>query len=150
MFAPPLCSSLNNIIDYQNIRRTILTWQETLGRESKYFGVAVLISSLFWIALATIIEHNIIAQEYLYSRERNGFVLTIAILFIIRLSTWMSNEEDICEDRKWKAETSLAQRYNLEDPIIVGEAKDIGGEQRAEQLDWARGDAKNWMTLISN
>ena len=133
-----------------------MTWQETLGRESRYFGFAVLISSLFWIALATIIDQNIIAQEYLYSRERNGFVLTIAFLCIIRMSTWMSSKEDICEDRKWKSETPLAKRSNPEEPIIVGEAKDKGGkktdcrEQRAEQLDWGSGEAKNWMTVISN
>ena len=121
-----------------------MTWQKTFGRESKYFGLAVLISSLFWIALAVIIEQNIIAQEYLYTRERNGFVLTVAFLCIIRLSTWMSSKEDICEDSKWKTETPLAQRSDLEEPIIVGEAKDMGKttdyrEQRAEQLDWGSG-----------
>jgi len=133
-----------------------LTWQETLGRESRYFGLAVLISSLFWIALATIIEQSIIAQEYLYSRERNGFILTVVFLCIIRMSTWMSGKEDICEDRKWKTETLLVQRSDREEPIIVGIAKDIGGkttdcgEQRAEQLDRERGEAKNWMTVLSN
>jgi len=132
-----------------------LTWQKTLGRESKYLVLAVLISSLFWIALAAIIEQNIIAQEYLYSRERNGLILTVAFLCIIRLSTWMSSEKDICEDSRWKTETPLAQRSDLEEPIIVGEAKDMGettdyGEQRAGKLDWGSGEAKNWMTVISN
>jgi hypothetical protein len=132
-----------------------LTWQKTLGRESKYLGLAVLISSLFWIALAVIIEQNIIAQEYLYSRERNGLILTVAFLCIIRLSTWMSSKEDICEDNRWKTETPLAQRSDLEEPIIVGEAMDMGettdyGEQKAEQLDWGNGETKNWTTVISN
>jgi hypothetical protein len=132
-----------------------LTWQKTLGRESKYFGLAVLISSLFWMALAVIIEQNIIAQEYLYSRERNGLILTVAFLCIIRLSTWMSSKEDTCEDSRWKTETPLAQRSDLEEPMIVGEAKDMGettdhGEQRAGKLDWGSGEAKNWMTVISD
>lgn len=133
-----------------------MTWQQTLGRESRYFGLVVLISSLFWIALARIIEQNIIAQEYLYSRERNGIILTVAFLCIIRLSTWMSSKEDICEDRRWKTETPLAQRSDLKEPMIVGEAKDMGGrttdrgEQRAEQPDWGRGEAKNWMAVISD
>ena len=132
-----------------------MTWQKTLSRESKYFGLAVLISSLFWIALAVIIEQNIIAQEYLYSRERNGLILTVAFLCIIRLSTWMSSKEDICEDSRWKTETPLAQRSDLEEPIIVGEAKDMGKatdcrEQRAERPNWESGETKNWMPVISN
>jgi len=102
-----------------------LTWQKALGRESKYFGFAVLVSLLFWIALAFIIEQDIIAQEYLYSRERNGFILTVAFLYIIRFSIWMSSREDTCEDSKWKAEAPLTQNPDPERPIMVGEAKEM-------------------------
>jgi hypothetical protein len=67
----------------------------------------------------------------------------------------MSSKEDTCEDSRWKSETPLAQRPDLEKPMIVGEAKDMGettdyGEQRAEQLDSGSGVAKNRMSATSN
>ena len=59
------------------------------------------------------------------------------------------------QNNRWKTETPLAQKSDLEEPMIVGEAKDMGettdyGEQGAEQLDWESGEAKNRMTIISD
>ena len=118
-----------------------MTWQKILSRESKYLVLAVLISSLFWVALAGIIEQNIIAQEYLYARERNGFVLTLAFLCIIRLSRYMNSREGVSQDDKLQTRTPLSQSSDPEELMIVGEAKDMVGDmtnngEQAAPLIW--------------
>lgn len=118
-----------------------MTWQTNLGRESKYLIITVLISSLFWAVLAFIIEQNITAPEYVYSRERNGFFLTIAFFYILRLSTWMCNKKDSYEERECEPNDLMAQMYEGEGLRMVGETKEGGRqmveaeEHRAEQLN---------------
>jgi hypothetical protein len=57
-----------------------------LSKELLWFVLTVIGSLLFWCALALIVNQNIIADEYLYDRERNGFLITIGIVYFVRLS----------------------------------------------------------------
>ena len=61
--------------------------KDKLPKEFLWFVLTVIGSFLFWCVLALIVNQNIIADEYLYDRERNGFLITIGIVYFIRLST---------------------------------------------------------------
>lgn len=64
--------------------------QIKLGKEALFFVLAVMVSFLFWFVLATITEQNIIASDYLYMKERNAFIITIGVIYFIRLNAWMT------------------------------------------------------------
>lgn len=53
-----------------------------------WFIFTVIGSFLFWCALALIVDQNIIADELVYDRERNGFLITIGFVYFIRLNAW--------------------------------------------------------------
>ncbi len=53
-----------------------------------WFIFTVIGSFLFWCALALIVDQNIIADEFVYDRERNGFLITIGFVYFIRLNAW--------------------------------------------------------------
>jgi len=67
-----------------------LEQQIKLGKEALFFVLAVMVSFLFWFVLATITEQNIIASDYLYMKERNAFIITIGVIYFIRLNAWMT------------------------------------------------------------
>lgn len=100
-----------------------MIWQKKVGRELKYFLLIVLISFLFWLSLAVIIEQSIIAPEYLYSKERNGFILTILFFYFIRLNACMINKRDTHDDRERKTEDPLIQEDRTRHSGIIGIAK---------------------------
>ena len=58
-----------------------------LHKELLWVALTLIGSFLFWCVLALIVNQNIIADEYVYDRERNGFLITIGIVYFIRLST---------------------------------------------------------------
>jgi hypothetical protein len=60
--------------------------KNTLHKELLWFLLTVIGSFLFWCGLALIVNQNIIVDECLYDRERNGFMITIGIVYFIRLS----------------------------------------------------------------
>jgi len=62
-----------------------------LGKEMLFFVFVVMISLVFWLILAIIIEQNITAQEYLYMREKNAFIVTVGFIYFIRFNAWMSD-----------------------------------------------------------
>lgn len=64
--------------------------QIKLGKEALFFVLAVMVSFLFWFVLATITEQNIIASDYLYMKEKNAFIITIGVIYFIRLNAWMT------------------------------------------------------------
>lgn len=64
--------------------------QIKFGKEALFFVLAVMVSFLFWFVLATITEQNIIASDYLYMKERNAFIITIGVIYFIRLNAWMT------------------------------------------------------------
>ena len=105
-----------------------MDWQKNLGRESIYFALTVLTSLLFWIAIATIIEQNIIAPEYLYARERNGFMLTVGVFYFIRLNAWMINRNGAHGDRKWEPGNRIVRKHESSELHVVGEAKEQCGK----------------------
>ena len=124
-----------------------MTWQKMLGRESGYFVLAVFVSFLFWFALAVIVEQGIIAQEHLYSRERNAFVLTIAFFYFLRLSAWITNETDAHEGDTWKAEDLKTVTKRLMDEagkLRIGEAKEEEGGVPAEDVISMRRSGMGW------
>jgi hypothetical protein len=67
-----------------------LEQQIKLGKEALFFVLAVMVSFLFWFVLATITEQNIIASDYLYMKEKNAFIITIGVIYFIRLNAWMT------------------------------------------------------------
>ena len=105
-----------------------MDWQKNLGRESIYFALTILTSLLFWIAIASIIEQNIIASEYLYARERNGFMLTVGVFYFIRLNAWMINRNGAYEDRKWEPGDRNVRKKESAELHMVGEAKEQCGK----------------------
>ena len=64
--------------------------KKRLGKELLFFSLTAVVSFLFWLVLAVIVEQNIIAQECLYKKETNGFVVSIAFFYFIRLITWIA------------------------------------------------------------
>ena len=105
-----------------------MDWQKYLGRESIYFVLMVVTSFLFWVALAVILEQKTIAPEYLYSRERNGFMLTIGIFYFIRLNAWMINRKGSLNNRAWETGGRIARKNETTEWQIVGEAREECGK----------------------
>jgi len=67
-----------------------LEQQIKLGKEALFFVLAVMVSFLFWFVLATITEQNIIVSDYLYMKEKNAFIITVGVIYFIRLNAWMT------------------------------------------------------------
>ena len=63
-----------------------MTWQKKLTREVLFFLVICVVGLLFWIGIAWITDQHVIASEYLYARERNGFLVTILLGYFLRLN----------------------------------------------------------------
>jgi hypothetical protein len=63
-------------------------FQEKLAKELLWFIFTITGSFLFWCALALIVEQNIIVDECLYDKERNGFMITIGFVYFIRINAW--------------------------------------------------------------
>ena len=64
-------------------------FQKKLTKELLWFIFIVIGSFLFWSALALIIDQKIILDECLYDKERNAFMMTIGVVYFIRLNAWM-------------------------------------------------------------
>lgn len=63
-----------------------MNWQKKLSREFLIFVLVCTISLLFWMIIALITEQYVIAQEHLYVRERNAFLVTVGFIYFIRLN----------------------------------------------------------------
>ena len=57
--------------------------------ELRWFVPSVIISFSIWCFLALIVNQNIILDECLYGRERDGFIMTIGFIYFMRLSAWL-------------------------------------------------------------
>ena len=66
------------------------TFQKKTTKELLWFITTVIGSFLLWCALALIMNQKIIIDECLYDREGKGFMITIGIVYLIRLSAWMN------------------------------------------------------------
>jgi hypothetical protein len=64
-------------------------FQKKLTKELLWFILTVMGSFLFWSALALIMDQKIILDECLYDREGNAFMMTIGVVYFIRLNAWM-------------------------------------------------------------
>ena len=64
-------------------------FQKKLTKELLWFIFTVIGSFLFWSALALIMDQKIILDECLYDREGNAFMMTIGVVYFIRLNAWM-------------------------------------------------------------
>jgi len=64
-------------------------FQKKLTKELLWFILTVMGSFLFWSALALIMDQKIILDECLYDREANAFMMTIGVVYFIRLNAWM-------------------------------------------------------------
>ena len=60
--------------------------KKKLTKELLWFIFTITGSFLFWCALALVVDQNIIVDECLYDKERNGFMITIVFVYFIRLS----------------------------------------------------------------
>lgn len=65
-------------------------FQKKLTKELLWFIFTVIGSLLFWSALALIVDQKIILDECLYDREGNAFMMTIGVVYFIRLNGWIN------------------------------------------------------------
>ncbi len=65
-----------------------MTWQKKLVKELLLLTLIGLGSFLFCCVLALVTEHKITVYEYLYAREKTVFMITIGLIYFIRLSAW--------------------------------------------------------------
>lgn len=61
-------------------------FQNKLTKELLWFIFTVAVSFLFWSALALILDQKIILDECLYDREAHAFMMTIGVVYFIRLT----------------------------------------------------------------
>ncbi len=64
------------------------TFQKKLGKELLWFICTVIGSFVFWCALALVVDQQIIVDECLYDREGKAFMITIGLVYLIRLNAW--------------------------------------------------------------
>lgn len=121
-----------------------MDWQKHLGRESIYFVLTILTSLLFWVTLAAIIEQTIIAPEYLYAREKNGFMLTIGVFYFVRLNAWMINRNSTHKTGKWKTGDRIVRKDATVELHMVGEAKEQCGKiLNRVKHEWVAGNRRH-------
>ena len=65
-------------------------WKKRLGKELFFFALAVVVSFLFWFFLAIVTEQHIVAQKYLYDKEKYAFVISIGLFYFIRVIALMA------------------------------------------------------------
>lgn len=65
------------------------TFQKKLTKELLWVIFTVIGSFLFWCGLALILDQKIIVDECLYDREGNAFMITIGLVYFIRLNAWV-------------------------------------------------------------
>jgi hypothetical protein len=61
-------------------------FQRKLRKELLWFICIVVGSFVFWCALALILDQKIIVDECLYAREGKAFMMTIGLVYFIRLT----------------------------------------------------------------
>lgn len=65
--------------------------QKKLVREIFFFLGICGLSLLFWVVIALITDQKVIAPEYLYVREKNAFLGTVALVYFLRLNVRQSD-----------------------------------------------------------
>ena len=60
-------------------------FQKKFTKELLWFIFTVTGSLLFWSVLAFILDQKIILDECLYDREATAFIMTIGVIYFIRL-----------------------------------------------------------------
>jgi len=64
-------------------------FKKRLSKELLFFAFTVVVSFLLWFALAIITEQRITAEQYLYIKEKNAFLITVGFFYFIRLNAWV-------------------------------------------------------------
>ncbi len=65
-------------------------FQKKLTKELLWFIFTVIGSLMFWCALALIVDQKIIVDECSYDREGKAFMITIGLVYFIRLNAWVN------------------------------------------------------------
>jgi len=64
-----------------------MTWQKKLAIELLWFATIVTGSFVLWYVLSHIIDQNIIVKQFLYGREKKAFLITIGVVYFLRVNT---------------------------------------------------------------
>ncbi len=65
-----------------------MSWEKKAVREILLFACTVMISFAFWCLVAVIAEQHVITREYLYQKEGVGFLITMVLIYYLRINAW--------------------------------------------------------------
>ena len=65
-----------------------MSWKKKAIREILLFACTGLVSFAFWCLVAVITEQHVITREYLYHKEGVGFLITMALIYFLRINAW--------------------------------------------------------------
>ena len=63
-----------------------MSWKKRLAKELYWFAVVFSGSFLFWYVLSHIVDQHIIVSSFQYEIERYAFMITIGIIYFLRLN----------------------------------------------------------------
>ena len=62
-----------------------MAWKKRLAKELYWFVFILSGSFLFWYVLSHIVDQHIIAKAFIYNREQHAFMITIGVVYFLRL-----------------------------------------------------------------